>query len=58
MKYTIKQYLKKVFDTYPSDNNPKFNGVWSVYPFFESGVIAISDIDSGLFLVKASAIDE
>ena len=42
------------FDTYPSNNNPKFNGVWSIYPFFESGIIAINDIDSGLFLVKAS----
>lgn len=42
------------FDTYPSNNNPKFNGAWSIYPFFESGVIAINDIDSGLFLVKAS----
>ena len=41
------------FDTYPFNNNPKFNGVWSIYPFFESGVIAINDIDSGLFLVKA-----
>jgi choice-of-anchor B domain-containing protein len=44
---------KGFFDTYPFDNNPKFNGVWNVYPFFESGVIAIQDIDSGLFLVKA-----
>ena len=51
-------FEKGFFDTYPSDNNPKFNGVWSIYPFFESGVIAISDIDSGLFLVKASAKDE
>ena len=51
-------FEKGFFDTYPSDNNPKFNGVWSIYPFFESGVIAISDIESGLFLVKASAIDE
>ena len=42
------------FDTYPSNNNPKFNGVWSIYPFFESGIIAINDIDSGLFIVKAS----
>ena len=42
------------FDTFPSDNNPKFNGAWNVYPFFDSGVIAISDIDSGLFLVKES----
>ena len=51
-------FEKGFFDTYPSDNNPKFKGVWSIYPFFESGVIAISDIESGLFLVKASAIDE
>ena len=51
-------FEKGFFDTYPSDNNPKFNGVWSIYPFFESGIIAISDIESGLFLVKASAIDE
>jgi len=42
------------FDTYPSDDNSKFNGVWNVYPFFKSGTIAINDIDSGLFLVKAS----
>lgn len=42
------------FDTYPSDNNASFNGVWSVYPYFESGIIAINDINSGLFLVKAS----
>lgn len=42
------------FDTYPQDNNTKFNGTWSNFPFFESGVIAINDIDSGLFLVKES----
>ena len=42
------------FDTYPQDNNTKFNGAWSNFPFFDSGVIAINDIDSGLFLVKAS----
>jgi choice-of-anchor B domain-containing protein len=42
------------FDSYPSNNGVNFNGVWNVYPFFESGVIVISDINSGLFLVKAS----
>ncbi|MGI9541247.1 MAG: choice-of-anchor B family protein [Flavobacteriaceae bacterium] len=42
------------FDTYPQDNNAKFEGVWNVYPYFESGVIAINDINSGVFLVKAS----
>lgn len=40
------------FDTYPSDNAASFNGVWNVYPFFESGTILISDIDTGLYLVK------
>ena len=45
---------KGFFDTYPSNNSSDFNGVWNVYPFFESGVIVISDINSGLFLVKAS----
>ena len=42
------------FDTYPKNNGANFNGVWSVYPYFESGVIVVSDSNSGLFLVKAS----
>ena len=29
-----------------------FNGAWSVYPFFNSENILISDINSGLFIVK------
>ena len=44
----------RFFDTYPAHNNASFNGVWNVYPFFESGVIAISDSDNGLFLVRVS----
>ena len=42
------------FDTYPANNNASFDGVWNVYPFFESGLIAISDSDRGLFLVQKS----
>ena len=42
------------FDTFPNHNNPTFDGAWNVYPFFESGVIAISDINGGLFLIKKS----
>ncbi len=42
------------FDTYPSNNNAAFNGVWNVYPFFESGNIIINDIDGGLFIVRPS----
>lgn len=43
------------FDTYPSNNNAQYNGAWSVYPYFASGNIIISDIDRGLFIVKKSA---
>jgi len=42
------------FDTYKNHNNASFVGVWSVYPYFESGILAISDSDNGLFLVKES----
>lgn len=42
------------FDTFPQNNVAEFDGVWSVYPFFESGNIVISDISGGFFLVKKS----
>ncbi|MEN8844663.1 MAG: choice-of-anchor B family protein [Candidatus Arcticimaribacter sp.] len=42
------------FDTYPANNNASFDGVWNVYPFFDSGLIAISDSNRGLFLVQKS----
>jgi choice-of-anchor B domain-containing protein len=40
------------FDTYPENNSTRFSGAWNVYPYFNSGVIVISDIERGLFLVK------
>ncbi|MGF1558864.1 MAG: choice-of-anchor B family protein [Flavobacteriaceae bacterium] len=43
---------KGFFDTFPSSDNAQFAGVWSVYPYFSSGKICISDINSGLFVVK------
>ena len=42
------------FDTFPDHNSTSYDGAWNVYPFFKSGVIAISDINSGLFLIKKS----
>ncbi len=42
------------FDTYPENNNTEFNGAWSVYPFFPSGNIIISDINRGLFVIRKS----
>lgn len=41
------------FNIYPMDNAPEFNGAWSVYPFFPSGVVAVSGIEQGLFLLDA-----
>ena len=42
------------FDSYPDNNLASFDGAWSVYPFFSSGYIIISDINRGLFIVKAN----
>ncbi len=42
------------FDTYPDHDNTTFNGVWNVYPYFDSGIIVVSDINSGLFLIQKS----
>jgi len=39
------------FDVYPADNRAEFNGAWSVFPFFPSGVVAVSGIEQGLFLL-------
>jgi choice-of-anchor B domain-containing protein len=42
------------FDTYPSSDAASFNGAWSVYPFFPSGNIIVSDINKGLFVIRKS----
>jgi choice-of-anchor B domain-containing protein len=40
------------FDTFPATSETGFVGAWGTYPFFASGTIAISDINSGLYLVR------
>ncbi len=40
------------FDTYPSNNAVSFNGAWSVYPYFPSGSIIVSDRQNGLYVVR------
>ena len=42
------------FDVYPPNDASGFNGAWSVYPFFESGNILISDLNNGFFIVRKS----
>lgn len=46
--------LKEVafFDTYVSNDNANFSGTWSNYPYFDSNNVVISDIGSGLFIVR------
>lgn len=38
------------FDTYPSNDSPSYNGLWSCYPYFPSGSVIGSDLESGLFV--------
>jgi choice-of-anchor B domain-containing protein len=46
--------LKEVgyFDIYPDDDAAEFNGAWSNYPFFASGVVVVSGIEQGLFVLR------
>ena len=40
------------FDVYPADDAPTYNGAWSAYPYFPSGVVIVSGIEQGLFVLK------
>ena len=47
------------FDTVPyGSDGPRFDGSWSNYPFFESGVIVVTSGDEGLFLLRYRSEDE
>jgi choice-of-anchor B domain-containing protein len=50
------------FDIYPSSDSPNFNGAWSTYPYYDSGVVIVSGIEQGLFILQphlsASAVLE
>ncbi|GAB5520116.1 MAG: hypothetical protein RhofKO_23670 [Rhodothermales bacterium] len=42
------------FDTYPDDDDPRFDGAWTSYPFFNNGTVAVSSQGEGLFMVRPS----
>ncbi len=42
------------FDTYPANNDENYAGAWSVFPFFPSGMVIVSDRQSGLFVLDPS----
>ena len=44
------------FDTFTPSNNASFNGAWGTYPFLPSGNILVSDINSGLYILKDNTV--
>ncbi len=40
------------YDTSPQFTGNGFNGAWGVYPYFPSGLIIVSDIENGLFVLN------
>lgn len=46
------------FDTVPyGGDEPGFGGSWSNYPYFKSGIIAVSSRGEGMFLLKKRDVD-
>ena len=46
------------FDTVPfGDDGIRFDGSWSNYPYFESGIIAVTSMSEGLFLLRYREAD-
>ena len=40
------------FDTVPGPDSPAMAGSWSNYPFFRSGIVVVTSMEEGLFIVK------
>jgi len=44
--------LLATFDTYPANNGKTYDGAWGSYPFFASGIVIVSGIEEGLFVLQ------
>ncbi|ROP37122.1 choice-of-anchor B family protein [Saccharothrix texasensis] len=40
------------FDIYPASDTARFNGAWSNYPYFASGIVLVNGIEQGLVVVR------
>lgn len=40
------------FDVVPTSNAAQFSGSWSTYPYFESGVVVVTSIEGGIYVVR------
>jgi hypothetical protein len=38
------------YDTYPQNNSGNYAGAWGVFPFFPSGAVVVSDMQTGLYI--------
>ena len=47
--------LLATFDTYTANNGKTYNGAWGSYPFFASGIVIVSGIQEGLFVLQPKA---
>ncbi len=45
------------FDHYPVNDNRVFQGEWMSYPFFDSGVVPVTDLYNGAFILKPNFIE-
>ena len=45
------------FDIFPNSDTASFNGAWSVYPYYESGLVVVSGIEQGLFVLRPTALE-
>ena len=50
-----------LFDVYPLNDNPSFNGTWANYPFFQSGTVLVTTIENtgfgGFFVLRPRFAD-
>ena len=37
-------------DVMPSNDEAIFKGVWSIFPYFDSGIVAVAGMDGSLYL--------
>ncbi len=44
------------YDTYPQNNSGNYSGAWGCYPYLPSGNTLISDMQTGLYVVKFNGV--
>jgi len=40
------------FDSFPANDDPALEGAFTAYPYFSEGLVVVSDIQSGLFVLR------